>query len=182
VRDANVAALAAAALACHFVQLLQDTALVKPPRSSARVEWHQDHTYTGYFDKAAQVSARLALGECNQESGCLRVLDKSHLWGPLGSLRAFAADEVADDSPLLPEGFEQYERLVELRPGDLSLHHSLTVHGSRENRSAQPRRTLITRLIDADCTLDLTKLPQRLVSYFPTDARGRLDPRAFPLL
>jgi ectoine hydroxylase-related dioxygenase (phytanoyl-CoA dioxygenase family) len=182
VRDATLAARAAAILGCERVQLLQDTALVKPARSEARVEWHQDHTYTGYFDRAAQVSVRLALTDCTEESGCLRVIDGSHRWGPLGEVRAFQSQAVGDDSELLPEGWREREVLLELRPGDLSIHHSLTVHGSRENRSDHPRRTLIARLLDARCVLDKSRLPPHLMPYFPLDAQGHLDPRSFPLL
>lgn len=183
VRDAGVARRAAALLGCEAVQLLQDTALVKPERSPARVEWHQDHTYTGYFDRIAGVSVRLALGECDdEESGCLRVIDGSHGWGPRGAIRALAASEVGDDSALLPPGFRERVRLVELRPGDASVHHCLTFHGSLENRSDRPRRTLIARLIDARCKLDPAKLPGALLRHFPTSEAGHLDPRTFPLL
>src|SRR5258705_13425122 len=43
VQDPEIARLAAHALGAHRVQLLQDTALVKPVAAPARVEWHQDY-------------------------------------------------------------------------------------------------------------------------------------------
>jgi hypothetical protein len=182
VRDAGIARRVAALLGCERVQLLQDTALVKPP-GTARVEWHQDHTYTGYLDSDACVSVRLALTGCTLESGCLRVIDRSHRDGFLGGLRAFRAVEVTDDSRLLPEGWEERVVPVELRPGDLSVHHCLTFHGSLENRSGSPRKTLIARLFDARCRLVPEKLPSpALRAYFPTDADGHLAAHAFPLL
>jgi ectoine hydroxylase-related dioxygenase (phytanoyl-CoA dioxygenase family) len=177
VRDADLAARVAALLGAKCVQLLQDTALVKPPLSPARVEWHQDHTYTGFI--AECVSVRLALTACTRESGCLRVLDKSHHAGARGGLRALSALEVSDDSLHMPEGEVVH---VELQPGDVSVHHCLTFHSSDENRSAAARLTLIARVFDARQKLLRERLPPGLARWFPTDASGHLTGDAFPLL
>jgi ectoine hydroxylase-related dioxygenase (phytanoyl-CoA dioxygenase family) len=183
VRDASVAARVASLLGCPRVQLLQDTLLVKPPGSAARVEWHQDHTYMGFLDPPAAVSVRLALTECTLESGCLRVIDGSHRWGPLGETRALRSDEVTDDSALLPEGWEEHVVPIELDPGDASVHHCLTFHGSLENKSGQSRKTLIARLIDPRTRLVAEKLPSPAYRvWFPTDEEGRLCGPTFPLL
>jgi ectoine hydroxylase-related dioxygenase (phytanoyl-CoA dioxygenase family) len=182
VRDAAIGRRVAALLDCDRVQLLQDTALVKPPGSEARVEWHQDHTYTGYLDTTACVSVRLALTDCSLESGCLRVIDGSHLHGVRGGLRAFRAAEVSDDTALMPPDWEERVVPVELRPGDVSVHHCLTFHGSLPNRSPRPRRTLIARMFDARARLLPEKLPPGLEAYFPSGPDGRLSETAFPLL
>jgi len=177
VRDAAVAARVAALLGAPCMQLLQDTALVKPPRSAARVEWHQDHTYTGFIEEC--VSVRLALTDCTIESGCLRVLDRSHRAGFRGESRALQAQAVTDDSRRMPSG-EVVP--VELRAGDVSVHHCLTFHCSEENRSDRPRMTLIARMFDARQKLVKARLPKEYEIYFPTDADGFLTGPAFPLL
>jgi ectoine hydroxylase-related dioxygenase (phytanoyl-CoA dioxygenase family) len=182
VRSREVARRVAALLGCARVQLLQDTALIKPPQSEARVEWHQDHTYTGYLDTDACVSVRLALTPCTRESGCLRVIDRSHQDGFRGGMRAFRAAEVGDDSQLMPPDWEERVVAVELEPGDLSVHHCLTFHSSEPNRSEQPRRTLIARMFDARARLVPEKLPPGLSAFFPTDQDGHLTGDAFPLL
>src|SRR5207248_6987597 len=74
VRDGALAGRVASLCGWPRAQLLQDTALVKPPRSPARVGWHQDHTYTGFLSEC--VSVRIALTACTIESGCLRVIDR----------------------------------------------------------------------------------------------------------
>jgi len=177
VRDPVIARRVAALLGAPRVQLLQDTALVKPPASAARVEWHQDHTYTGFI--AECVSVRLALTDCTLLSGCLRVLDKSHRAGFRGDLRALRALSVGDDSRHMPEG-EVVP--IELRPGDASVHHCLTFHSSEENRSDRPRMTLIARMFDARLRPLREKLPPGLALYFPVDADGHLAGPTFPLL
>lgn len=176
--DAAVAARVAALLGAPCMQLLQDTALVKPPRSDARVEWHQDHTYTGFIEES--VSVRLALTDCTLESGCLRVLDGSHRSGFRSDSRALQALEVSDDSRHMPPGLDAVP--VELRAGDVSVHHCLTFHCSLENRSERPRMTLIARMFDARQKLNRSRVPKGYEVYFPTDPDGFLTGPAFPLL
>jgi ectoine hydroxylase-related dioxygenase (phytanoyl-CoA dioxygenase family) len=69
-----------------------------------------------------------------------------------------------------------------LAPGDVSIHHCLTVHSSTRNRSGRARRTIILRMFDADCRLVSTRLPMGAERYFRTDNHGRLATSAFPLV
>ena len=181
-RDASIARHAAASLGCPRIQLLQDTMLVKAARIGGAVAWHQDHTYTGYLDPAQAVSVRLALTECSLDNGCLEVIDGSHTWGLLGDVRALTETHVAD--ALGPDAARWRDRVVplELSPGDLSIHHCLTLHSSGENRSAQTRKTLITRLFDAACRLVRDRLPAGAEAYFPADDTGHLVDAAFPIV
>ncbi len=186
-RDAAVARLAAAALGAGSVQLLQDTAFVKPASSGARVAWHQDYTYLGFLDRPSIVTARLALTPCTIESGCLRVIDGSHTWGLPARDLSLRAAEVEDALAALPPArradARRAERVIELEPGDLSLHHCLLFHGSGENRSPSARKTLAVRLMDAECRLDRARLPSHdAEAHFPTDPRGRLTGASFPVV
>src|SRR5258705_8827259 len=136
--DVRFAALAAGALGCGTVQLLQDSLLYKPPRDGGPVEWHQDHTYVGFLTPARVISLRLALLPEDEVSGCMRVVDSSHRWGPIGAVRALSEGQV--DSLLPALGPEQRAalagaRLLELEPGDVTIHHCLLLHGSGPNRS-----------------------------------------------
>ena len=181
-RDAAIACHAAAALGCARIKLLQDTVLVKAAVIGGPVAWHQDHTYTGYLDPAHAVSVRLSLTDCRRDNGCLEVIDASHTWGLLGDVRALTETHVAD--ALGPAAAHWQDRIValELSPGDLSIHHCLTLHRSGENRSSQTRKTLITRLFDASCQLIRDRLPPGAESYFPIDADGTLADSAFPIV
>ena len=182
--DGTVSRIAAGALGCARVQLLQDVLMLKPPRTGGRVEWHQDRTYIGYLDPPRCATARLALSPCTQEMGCMRVLDGSHDWGFYGRDRSLAATSVDDALGLLPPERRApgLVRMLELEPGDLSLHHCLTFHGSLENRSKRARKTLIVRFFDADCRVSRDALPAGAASWFPARADGGLSTEAFPLL
>lgn len=180
--DAAIARRAAEALGCARVKLLQDTVLVKAASVGGAVAWHQDHTYIGYLAPARAVSVRLALTDCTADNGCLEVISGSHAWGLFGDVRALTERHVAD--ALGPAAARWRDRVatIELAPGDLSIHHCLTLHRSGENRSAHARKTLITRLFDAECRLLREHLPPGAAAYFPVDDDGTLADAAFPVV
>lgn len=176
--------LAADALGARRVQLLQDSVLVKPP-AGGPVAWHQDGSYLGYLDRPAVVTVRLALTACTAEAGCLRVIDGSHGWGLPGADLSFRRTRIEDTLAAIPDELRGRgaESMLELAPGDVSLHHCLTFHASAVNRSARPRKTLVIRLADADCVLVPSRLPApELAAHFPVDASGHLSTAAFPVV
>ncbi len=180
-REPRLGAIAAALLGAARVQLLQDTALVKPP-ASGPVAWHQDYSYLGYLDRPAIVTARVALTPCTVANGCLRAIDGSHLWGRKGPDLSFRRDAVEDGLPaeLRARGAES---AIELDAGDVSIHHCLTFHSSEVNRSASTRKTLALRLMDGACRLVAERLPSAsLAPHFPVDAAGHLTGPGFPVL
>jgi ectoine hydroxylase-related dioxygenase (phytanoyl-CoA dioxygenase family) len=180
--DTAIARCAAVALGAARVKLLQDTVLVKAARIGGAVAWHQDHTYTGYLDPARAVSVRLTLTECSRDNGCLEVIDGSHAWGLLGDVRALTETRVADALGPAAAHWHDHTVALELEPGDLSIHHCLTLHRSGENRSARTRKTLITRMFDASCRLVRERLPAGAEAYFPVADDGTLADSAFPVV
>ena len=188
IRAPEIAGLAGALLDAAHVQLLQDTALIKPAAGTATLAWHQDYSYLTYLDRPAVVTARLALTDCTEANGCLRVLDGSHRWGGLhGDDLAFRRASVDNTLDALPDELRARalasERLVELAPGDVSLHGCLTFHGSLANHSDRTRKTLAMRLMDGACRLIPDRLPSpELRAMFTTDADGHLAGPWFPTL
>ncbi len=185
-RHEALARRAAELLGSSRVQLLQDTFLCKPARIGGTVDWHQDYTYTGYLDPPSSLSVRLALSACTVESGCLQVLDGSHRWGWQGRPRILNDDRVRDALDQLPPELrlrvDGAKRTLELEPGDLTLHHCLTIHSSLPNQSEQPRKSIIAHVFDSDCRLIRERLPSGAESRFVTDADGRLIEPDFPTL
>lgn len=184
--DSVIAEAAALLLGAETLRYFQDTVFVKPAGGGARVEWHQDFTYFSFLDRPAAVTLRLALTPCRRDNGCLRVVSGSHLWG-LQRRLSFRDDAVADVLTVLsPERrahVEAHHELVELWPGDVSVHHCLTLHGSADNVSGAPRKTLAVRLVDGEIRLDPTRLPSpELRAHFPLTPEGRLAESAFPIV
>jgi ectoine hydroxylase-related dioxygenase (phytanoyl-CoA dioxygenase family) len=183
--DPRFGALVAEVLGAVRVQFLQDSLLYKPARDGGSVEWHQDRTYIGYLVPAQVATLRIALLPEDEDNGCMRVVDGSHRWGAIGANESLVATSVGSLVPTLAAA-QQAEianaRYLALAPGDITIHHCLTLHGSAPNTSARPRRTILLRMFDGACTLDRSKLPPGAEDYFPTDAGGHLDRAAFPVV
>jgi len=183
--DPRFGALVAEVLGAARVQFLQDSLLYKPARDGGSVEWHQDRTYIGYLVPAHVATLRIALLPEDEDNGCMRVVDASHRWGAIGANESLTATSVGSLVPTLSA--EQQARIKEARylalaPGDVSIHHCLTLHGSAPNASTRPRRTILLRMFDGVCTLERSALPPGAEDYFPTDASGHLDRAAFPVV
>jgi YD repeat-containing protein len=56
------------------------------------------------------------------------------------------------------------------------------LHGSGDNTSDRPRKTVIAHLFNGDCTLVRERLPRQVQHRFTTDEQGHLTAPAFPTL
>jgi non-haem Fe2+, alpha-ketoglutarate-dependent halogenase len=124
--------------------------------------WHQDDGYF-HLDPAEQVTAWVALSEASELSGCMRMIPGSHKGGI-----ASHADQTAEDSIIkLARQIDGYGPkdgvLAPLKAGEMSLHHTHTVHSSGPNDSDDRR-------------IGLT------LSYIPTHVRPTGDVRPSALL
>jgi len=182
----GLAELVCELLRSSSVQLLQDTLLLKPPATNERIALHQDYSYTGFLDPPTMVSVGLALSDASVEDGCLYVIDGSHRWGLADDFHIFARHLQSQvDGSLSPQQRELVSKSkvpLEVRAGDVTIHHCLTFHGSDENKSAWPRKAIVAHLLSGDCRLVRDRLPAHTAAHFPTDANGHLAADAFPIL
>lgn len=173
-------------LGARCIQLLQDTLIVKPARVGAPIELHQDYTHTGYLEPPNTVSIRLSLTESTVERGCMYVIDRSHRWDLQGSISVFSdrlQQGVAERLPAELRARVAKDRTpLELNPGDVSIHHCLTYHGSFENTGDTVQKTIVTHVFDGACRLATERLPRSAVRFFNTDTEGHLSSAAFPVL
>jgi non-haem Fe2+, alpha-ketoglutarate-dependent halogenase len=121
--------------------------LCKYPHDPTYVSWHQDSVYSNWH-LSPTVSAWIALSPSTSQSGCMRVIVGSHKQGLLDH------DETLDPHNLLRRGeriaVDVDERAavdLELRPGEMSLHHCNIIHGSNPNRSGAKRIGFIVRFV-----------------------------------
>ncbi|MFW2828529.1 phytanoyl-CoA dioxygenase family protein [Sphingomonas sp. ID0503] len=120
----------------------------KPAGSVANVAWHQDATYWGLARPDA-LTAWIAFTPSTPENGCMRVVRGSHV-----SQRRHV--DAGDPENMLPGG-ERIAATVDeatavdvvLQPGEMSIHHLLTVHGSAPNRSVNRRCGFAIRYVAA---------------------------------
>lgn len=111
----------------------------KDAGSDSVVPWHQDGTCWG-LDAQKGLTVWLALTPSTLESGCLRVVPRSHLDAIPHTVRNAP-------SSMLPLGEEVAGEIDDksvvhcpLEPGEMSLHHVTLIHGSAPNRATAGRR------------------------------------------
>jgi len=132
---------AAQLLHADVVRLWHDQIQYKPAGKGGVNMWHQDGPYWQPLEpKHEQITAWVALDDADEENGCMSMVPRSHLWGNqinwLHELKDFGA---------MPAAFEKHPITVQpcpVRQGRVHFHHSLTWHGSPENRSGRPRRAI----------------------------------------
>jgi len=112
----------------------------KPPRVSTATPPHQDGYYFMLTPPEA-ITMWLALDSVDESNGCVRYLPGSHLRG----LRPHGRTNVLGFSQgILGYGAADYADEVPMRaePGDLLVHHALTVHRADANKTDRNRRSL----------------------------------------
>lgn len=125
--------------------------LIKEPKTKAVVTMHQDLTYWGMGEIDGLTTAWLALSPATRESGCMDVVKGSHK-NPI-----LPHEDSFDEENLLSRGQEIRVEVAEedkvaltLQPGEISLHHGLTIHGSGPNASDDRRVGIVIRYLRPD--------------------------------
>ncbi|WP_157244311.1 phytanoyl-CoA dioxygenase family protein [Nonomuraea typhae] len=155
-RDEAFAALAVSpALAATAAAMLHDVAavrvqvtnlLVKEPGEHGATQFHQDFPWMP-MDRSAMLTVWLALVDVPADMGALRFYTGSHRHGLLG--RSFTAE--GDDQLSLHPWLGDLELSppLDLKAGDATVHHALTVHGAPVNRRAETRLSFTVTYFDA---------------------------------
>jgi non-heme Fe2+,alpha-ketoglutarate-dependent halogenase len=111
---------------------------IKEPQSKHFVSWHQDATYMG-IEPQNFVTPWLALSPSNLEMGCMSMIPGSHKDPIQRHEETFHEDNILTRGQQIEDVDETLAVDLILRPGQMSLHHARTIHGSRPNRSSQRR-------------------------------------------
>lgn len=156
--NAVLAGWAAQLLGVKQVRLLSDQAFYKDPEIGGRLVWHQDCAVLP-LAQPAMLSAWVALDAVTADNGGMQMAVGSHLLGERLPVDQTAVDNpagepyMADNRPPTVKPMEDPERLgmeivtIDLEPGEVSLHYSLTWHSSTPNRSDRPRRGFVPRFV-----------------------------------
>jgi phytanoyl-CoA hydroxylase len=144
--------------------LLQEMALVKPPRFSGEKPWHQDAAYFRGSDPNLMFGVWIALDPATRENGCMEVIPGSQLLGPAPHVPA----EDINLCTIRPDLVDLPRRVaLPMEPGDILIFHSLIHHYTAANRSSQRRRAL--QFHYHQIGLDWTSLEAHRVLYHDAD-------------
>lgn len=104
---------------------------IKEPKTRDKVTRHQDLTYWGLGATYEMVTAWLAPSPATRQSGCMDFVRSSHKNQILPHKDSFAEDNLLSrGQEVQVHEAEQDKTLIEIQPGEISLHHGLTIHGS----------------------------------------------------
>ncbi|MBM3262165.1 MAG: phytanoyl-CoA dioxygenase family protein [candidate division Zixibacteria bacterium] len=138
----QICEMATQLIGTDVLRVWHDQVQYKPPVRGGTTDWHQDHPYWPIIQPADLISAWVALDDATTENGCMRMVARSHLWGPhKGGTIGTNPDDFSPtpDLSLVPTG-EKIEIVpCEVKKGECMFHHCLTWHGSPTNPSQKGR-------------------------------------------
>lgn len=123
---------------------------IKEARNPAYVSWHQDSTYWG-LSKPDVVTAWVALSPSNRSNGAMEVIPGTHLMDQIPHRDTFAKENLLSRGQEVAVDVDARRSvMLELEPGEISLHHVRLVHGSAPNPSDDRRIGYAIRYIPTD--------------------------------
>jgi hypothetical protein len=163
------------------VRFWHDQLFAKPPKKGGVVAWHQDYSYWTRTKPIAHLSCWCGLDDATKENGCLQYIAGSHKWGLLPKpVIAGKLDGIKDF--MNDEQKKRFEnpQYAEVKAGEAIFHHSLTLHGSGENKSDKPRRAFV---INAFADGVISDSDESLLAGVPVVPKGeKMQGQFFPLL
>lgn len=117
---------------------------IKEPFTGGAWAWHQDYGYWYNFGYMFpdMASCFLAVDPNTRENGCMQVLKGSHRMGRIE--HGTFGDQTGADPERTTEAMKMLDLVyVEMEPGDALFFHSNTLHRSDQNKSPNPRWSLI---------------------------------------
>jgi len=163
------------------VRFWHDQLFWKPAKKGGVVAWHQDYSYWTRTKPVAHLTCWCGLDDATKENGCLQYIAGSHRWGLLPK-PVLAGDIQGIKDFLNDEQKKQFDnpQFAEVKAGEAIFHHSLTLHGSGENKSDKPRRAFVINAF-ADGVISDSNEP--LLEGVPVVTKGeKMQGQFFPLL
>lgn len=125
------------------VRFWHDQVFYKPPRHPGVVAWHQDYSYWTRSVPARHLTVWIGLDDSTLANGCIHFVPGSHRWPLLPKLQLLENMDGIKDI-LTPEQLAEFKpEPLELKAGECSIHHCMTLHGSYGNQSDIPRRGVV---------------------------------------
>ncbi len=132
------------ALMSANLKLFRADVLMKPAGVGSAKGMHQDSPYWPIAPMALW-SCWLPFDPATPENGCMRAVPGSHRRGALPHVH------VTDDYVIPAEHYDQQSVVpIPMAPGSGLFFHSLLLHGTAANRSAQPRRAITMSYMAAE--------------------------------
>lgn len=118
--------------------------IMKDAKVGGAWAWHQDYGY--WYQNGVLfpllTSAYIAIDRATRENGCMQVIRKSHELGRIEHV--LTGDQAGADAERVQEVLKRLDLVyVEMEPGDTLFFHANLLHRSDQNRSDNPRWSMI---------------------------------------
>jgi ectoine hydroxylase-related dioxygenase (phytanoyl-CoA dioxygenase family) len=118
--------------------------IMKDAKVGGAWAWHQDYGY--WYQNGVLfpllTSAFIAIDPATKENGCMQVIRKSHELGRIDHVTT--GDQAGADMERVNEALKRLDLVyVEMEPGDTLFFHANMLHRSDQNRSENPRWSMI---------------------------------------
>jgi len=132
------------------VLLWNATFFVKEAQSPSYISWHQDLKYWGMED-SHEVTAWIALTNVTTATGCMKFVAGSQKLDMVEHIDTFNDNNLLSRGQEIAVDVKEEEAVhVELKPGEMSLHHGKLFHGSSPNETDDRRIGLALRYISTN--------------------------------
>ena len=164
-----------------------DNVIWKPPATRS-LGFHQDNAYLSWFTPGEICTCWIALDTTHAEGGTLELVRGSHQWPvhpPEGEFHAPDDYRAPMHKAAALAGVEPDIAYVEVPAGGGSFHHGATWHGSGENRSTLPRRSLVLHAMPSEVKYVPAKFDEGIGPIYSRYKRlgdNDLDENYFPIL
>ena len=119
----------------------------KEPGDGRFISWHQDSAHWG-LDSNQVLSVWVALTDATRENGCMRMLPGSHHNGQVKHQDTRDPNNILTRGQTIFNGIEEDRSVwIELKAGEVSVHHVDMFHASTPNKSNQRRVGVAIRYI-----------------------------------
>jgi phytanoyl-CoA hydroxylase len=124
---------------------------IKEPNTRHMVSMHQDLTYWGLGATSGMVTVWLALSSATPASGCMDFVRGSHKNPILQHADTFNELNLLSRGQEIQVDIAEADKTpIEIHPGQISLHHGLTIHGSGPNTTDDRRIAFVVRYVSPD--------------------------------
>lgn len=131
----------------HNILCWTSNFFIKEARDPGFVSWHQDSTYWG-LSSPDVVTAWIALSPSNKSNGAMAVIPGTHKMEQIPHRDTYSKNNLLTrGQEVAVEVDESKGVILELEPGEMSLHHVRIIHGSPPNHSDTRRIGFAIRYI-----------------------------------
>ncbi|MHB8493437.1 MAG: phytanoyl-CoA dioxygenase family protein [Casimicrobiaceae bacterium] len=150
---------------------------IKEANSPSFVSWHQDSTYWG-LSRPDVVTAWVAFTSSDRANGAMEFIPGTHTSDQIPHRDTFSRDNLLTRGQEVAVDVDATKAVaIELRPGEMSLHHVRLVHGSAANPSNDRRIGFAIRYIPTSVSQVAGDDSATLVRGVDNFHHFRLEPR-----